>query len=121
MNPRDREFLLDHYRDDIRKLAVLLDRDLGGLAALGSRAESQNHIVPLSSNERIVIRIGPIIACEGTLESPLEFSQGKEYPARKENSRRSSPARASRTAVAKGLEHLISGPCAITVDEQVST
>lgn len=28
VNPRDREFLLDHYRDDIEKLAVLLDRDL---------------------------------------------------------------------------------------------
>jgi Sulfotransferase family len=28
VNPRDRQFLLDHYRDDIQKLAVLLDRDL---------------------------------------------------------------------------------------------
>jgi hypothetical protein len=28
VNPRDREFLLDYYRDDIRKLADLLGRDL---------------------------------------------------------------------------------------------
>ncbi len=28
MDPADRQFLVDYYRDDIRALAALLDRDL---------------------------------------------------------------------------------------------
>jgi hypothetical protein len=37
MDPSDRAFLTDYYRDDIRKLSVLLDRDLSSWLDGGMR------------------------------------------------------------------------------------